>query len=98
MHEGCVRCLGFRLSADDEQQLSAKRRRPDLVDRENGAQVSRSRGLRRSLVLGDGLQLLSAVQVEPPRRGPVPGVRPAALSTPPEAVEGMSRVPAAGFT
>ena len=98
VHKGCVRCLGFRLSAAGGQQLSAQRKRPDLVDRANGAQASRRGGLRRSLVWGDGLQLLSAVQVEPPRRCPVLDVRPAALSPPPEAVEGMPRGPAAGFT
>ena len=43
------------------------------------------------------LSFLPAVQVEPPRRRPVPGVRSVALSAPPEAVEGMPRVPAAGF-
>ena len=97
LHKGSVRCLGFRLSADGGQQLSAQRQRPDLVDGKNGAQVSRIGGLRCSLVLGDGLQLLSAVHVEPQRRRPVLGVRPAALSLPPEAVEGLPRVPAAGF-
>ena len=51
VHKGCVCCLGFR--------------HPDLVDRENGAQVCRGRGLRRPLALGDGLQLPLAVQVEP---------------------------------
>ena len=98
VHEGCVRCLLFRLSADGGQHLYAQRQWPDLVDRGNGAQVSRSGGLRRLLVLQDGLQLLSAVQVEPPRRRPVLGVRPAALSLPPEAVEGMPRVSPACFT
>ena len=76
VHKCCVRCLGFRLSTDGGQQLSAHRQRPDLMHRKKGAQVSRSGGLRRSLVLGDGLQLLSAVQVEPPGRRPVPGVQP----------------------
>ena len=98
VHKGCVCCSGFRLSADGGLQLPVHRQRPDLVDRENGAQICRSGGLRRPLALGDGLQLLPAVQVEPPRRCPVPGVRPAALSPPPEAVEGMARVPAAGFS
>ena len=98
VYEGCVRSLGFLLSADGGQQLSAKRQRPDLVDRENKAQVSSSERLRRLLVLGDDLQLLSAVQVEPPHRRPVLGLRPAVLSLPPEAVEDMPRVRAAGFT
>ena len=97
LHKGCVRFLGFRLTADDGLQLPAHRQRPDLVDRANSAHVRRSGGLRRPLALGDGLPLLPAVQVEPPRRRPVPGVQPAALSPPPEAVEGMARVPAAGF-
>ena len=92
MHKGCVPCLGFRPHADVGQQLSADRQRPDLVDGENGEQVSRSGGLRRSLVLGDGFQLLSAVQVETPRRRQVSGMWPAALSPPPEAVEGMTAV------
>ena len=98
MHKGCLRCLDFCLSADGVQQLSAQRQRLDLVDRKNGEQVSRSEGLRCSLVLGDGLRLLSAVQVELLRRRHVLGVRPAAPSPPPEAVEGMPRVPASGFT
>ena len=97
VHKCCVRCSGFRLSADGGQQLSARCQRPDLVDPENRAQTCRSGALPRLLVLGDGLQLLSAVQVEPPRRRPVLGVRPAALSPSPEAVEGMPRVLAAGF-
>ena len=74
MHKGCVCCLGFHLSAEGGLQLPAHRQRPDLVDRENGAQLCRSGGLRRPLALGDGLQLLPAVQVEPPRRCPVPSV------------------------
>ena len=98
VHKGCVCRLGFRLSADGGQRFSAHRQRPDLVDRKNGAQVCCSYGLRRSLVLGDGLQLLSSVQAAPPRRCPVPGVQPAALGPLPESVEGMPRVPAAGFT
>ena len=97
VHKGCVCCLGFRLSADGELQLPAHRQRPDLVDRETRAQVCRSGGRCLPLVLEDGVQLLSAVQVEPLRRRPVAGVRPAALSPPPEAVEGMPRLPAAGF-
>ena len=97
VHKGCVCCFSFRLSADAGQQLHAHGQRPDLVDRENGAQVCHSAGLRRSLVLRDGLQLLLAVEVKLPRRRPVPGVWPAALSPPPEAVGGMPRVPAAGF-
>ena len=96
VHNGYVRCLGFRLSADGGQQLSAQCQCPDLMDRENRAQVSRSGGLCRSLVLGDGLQLLSAVQVEPPRRRPVLGVRPAALSPPLEAVH--RQLPASPYT
>ena len=97
VHKGCVCCLGFLLSTDGGLQLPAHRQRPDLVDRENGAQVCRSGGLRCPLALADGLQLLSTVQLEPPRRRPVPAVWPAALSPRPEAVEGMPRVPAAGF-
>ena len=68
------------------------------MDCKNWAHVSRSGGLYRLFVLGDGHQLLMAVRVEPPRRSPVPGVWPAALSPQPEAIEGMPRVPAAGFT
>ena len=82
VHVGCVCCLGFCFSADGGLQLPAHGQRPDLVDGENGAQVCRSGGLRRPHVLGDGLQLLSAVQVEPPHRRRVPGSRPAALSPP----------------
>ena len=93
VHKGCVCCLGFRLSADGGLQLLAHGQRPDLVDRKNGAQLCRSGGLCRPLALGDGLQLLLAVQVEPPRCRPGPGVQPAALRPPPEAVEGMARAP-----
>ena len=96
VHKGRVCGLGFRLSADGGLQLPAQRQRPDLVDRKDGAQAGRCGGLCRSLMLGDGLQLLLAVQVEPPRRCPVPGVRPAALRPSPEAVEGMAWVPGAG--
>ena len=41
-------------------------------------------------------QLLPTVQVEPSHRRPVTCARPAALSPPPEAVEGMAWVPGAG--
>ena len=97
VHKGCLCCLDFRLSAHGRPQLPAHRQRPDLVDRENGAQVGCCGGLRHPLALGDGYQLLPAVQVEQPRRCPVPVVRPAALSSLPEAVEDMSWVPRAGF-
>ena len=97
VHKGGVCHLGFRLSADGGLQLLAHCQRPDLVDREDGAQVGCCGGLRRPLALGDGLQLLPAVQLEPPRRRPVPGVRPATLRPPPEAVEGMAWVPGDGF-
>ena len=96
VHKGRVSRLGLRLSADGGLQLPAHRQRPDLVDREDGAQVCRGGGVRRLLVLGNGLQLLPAVQVDPPRRRPVPGVLPAALPPLPEAVEGMAWVPGAG--
>ena len=66
VHKARVCRLGLRLSADGGLQLLAQRQRPDLVDREGGAQVGRSGGLCRPLPLGDGLQLLLAVQVEPP--------------------------------
>ena len=97
VHKGCVCCLGYRLSADDELQLRAHRQRPHLVDRGNGTQVGRCGGLRRPLALGDGLQLLPAVQLEPSRRCPAPGVQPTALSPPREAVEGMAWVAGTGF-
>ena len=60
VHKGCVCCLGFHLSADGGLQLSPHGPRPDLVDREKGAQVVRCRGLGRSPALRDGLQLLLA--------------------------------------
>ena len=66
MHQGRVRRLGFRLSADGGLQLLAQRQCPDLVDREDGAQVGRSGGFCRRF--RDGLHLLPAVEVEPPRR------------------------------
>ena len=66
VHKGHVRHLGLRLSADGGLQLLAQRQRPDLVDREDGAQVGRSGGLCRPF--RDGLQGLSAVEVEPPGR------------------------------
>ena len=95
VHKGRVCRLGLRLSADRGLQLIAQRQRLDLVDRENGAQVRRSEGLCRPFALGDGLQLLPAVQVEPPCRRPYRGVRPAAPRPPPEALEGMAWVPGA---
>ena len=95
VHKGRVCRLGHRLSADGGLQLLAQRQRPDLVDREDGAQVGRSGGLYRPLALGDGVQLLPAVQVEAPCRRPYPVVRPAAPRPPPEAVEGMAWVPGA---
>ena len=66
VHKGRVCCLGLRLSVEDGLQLLAQCQRPDLVDRENGAQVGRSGGLCCPFALGDGLQLLPAVEVEPP--------------------------------
>ena len=83
-----VRMAGF--------QLPAHRHRPDLVDRKDGTQVGRFGGLRRLLALGDGLQLLPAVQVEPPCRRPVPGLRQATPRPPLRVVEGMAWVPGAG--
>ena len=95
VHKGRVCRLGLCLSADGRLQLLAQRQGPDLVDREEGAQVGRSGDLCRSLALGDGLQLLPSVQVEPPCRRLYPGVWPAAPCPPPEAVEGMAWVPGA---
>ena len=66
VHKGAVCRLGLRLSADGGLQLLAQCQRPDLVDREDGAQVGRSGGLCRPC--RDGFQLLPAVEVEPPRR------------------------------
>ena len=66
VHQGRVRRLGLSLSADGGLQLLAQCQRPDLVDREDGAQFGGSGGLCRPF--WDGLQLLPAVEVEPPRR------------------------------
>ena len=52
LYKGCVCCLGLPLSADGRLQLPANRQRPDLVDRQNRAQVGRCGGLRRPLALG----------------------------------------------
>ena len=93
LHKSRVCLLGLPLSADGGLQLLAQRQRPDLVDREDGAQVGRSGGLCQPLALRDGLQLLPAVQVEPPCRRLFPGVRPAAPRPPPVTVEGMAWVP-----
>ena len=68
VHKGRVRCLGLRLSMDGGLQLLAQRQRPDLLDREDGAKVGRSGGLCCQFAMGDGLQLLPAVEVEPPCR------------------------------
>ena len=68
VHKGRVCRLGLRLSADGGLQLLAQRQRPDLVDREDRAQVGRSGGLCRPFALGDGLQLLPVFEVEPPCR------------------------------
>ena len=97
MQKGRVCGSGFRPSADGGLELLAQRQRPDLVVREDWAQVGRSGGLCRPLALGDGLQLLPAFQVEPPCRLPFPGVQPAAPRLPPEAVQGMAWVPGAGY-
>ena len=61
-----MRRPGLRLSADGGMQLPALRQWPDLVDREDGAQVGLSGGFRRRF--RDGLHLLPAVEVESPRR------------------------------
>ena len=66
VHKGRVCRLGLRLSANGRPQLLLQCQRPDLVDREDGAQVGRSGGLCRPF--RDGFQLLPAVEVEPPRR------------------------------
>ena len=58
VHDGCVCCFGFRLSADGGLQLPAHRQGSDLVDRENGAQVGGCGGFCLPPVLGDGLQWL----------------------------------------
>ena len=94
VHKGRVWRLGLRFSEDGGLQLLAQCQRPDLVDREDGAQVGRSGGLCRPF--WDGFQLLPAVEVEPPHRSPHPGVWPAALRSPSEAVEGMAWVPSTG--
>ena len=96
VYRGRVCRLGLRLSVDAGLQLLAQRQRPDLVDCEDWAQVGRSGGLCRPLALGEGFQLLPAVEVEPPCRLPYPGVWPGAPRPPPEAVEGMAWVPGAG--
>ena len=66
VHKGRVCRLGLCLRADGGLQLLAQCQRPDLVDREDGAQVGRSGGLCRPF--RDGFQLLPAAEVEPPRR------------------------------
>ena len=66
VHKGRVCLLGVRLSVDGGLQLLPQRQRLDLVDRNDGAQVRRSGGLCRPFALGDGLQLLPAVEVKPP--------------------------------
>ena len=68
VYKGRVCRLGLRLSVDGGLQLLAQRQRPDLVDHEDWAQSGRSGGLCRPFALGDGLQLLPAVEVEPPCR------------------------------
>ena len=66
VHKGRVCRPGLRLSVDCGLQLLAQRQRPDLVDREDWAQVGRSGGLCCPFALGDGFQLLPAVEVELP--------------------------------
>ena len=68
VHKGRECRLGLCLSVDGGLQLLAQRQGPDLVDREDWAQVGCSGGLCRLFALGDGLQLLPAVEVEPPCR------------------------------
>ena len=64
VHKCRVCRLGLHLTANGGLQLLAQRQGPDLVDREDGAQVGRSGGLCRPF--RDGFQLLPAVEVEPP--------------------------------
>ena len=97
VQKGCVCCLDFRLGANGRLQLPAHSSARIWRIAKTRDQVCRCWGFRRPLSLGDGLRWLPAVQVEPPHRRPVPGVRPAALSPPPEAVAGMARMPGAGF-
>ena len=93
-HVGRLRCSCFRLRVDGRRHLP-RRQRLDLVDGKDGAQVCC--GGRFCPLLGlDGLCLLPALKVESPSRRPLPGVRPAPLCPPPEAVEGTPRVPGAG--
>ena len=68
VHKGRVCRLGLRLSADGGLQLLAQRQRPDLVDREDWAQVARNGGLCRPFALGGGFQLLRGFELEPPCR------------------------------
>ena len=68
VHKGHVCRLGLSVSVDGGLQLLAQRQRPDVVDREDGAQVRRSGGLCRLFAVGNGLQLLPAVEVKPPCR------------------------------
>ena len=65
VHKGRVCSLGLCLSVDAGLQSLAQRQRPDLVDREDRAQFGRSGDLCRRFALGDGLQLLPAVEVKP---------------------------------
>ena len=65
-HKGCMCCSCFILRADGGLHLS-RRQPPDLLDREDRAQVRRGGGVRPSVWRND-LRLLPAVQVEPPRR------------------------------
>ena len=62
VHKSRVCRLGLRPSANGGLQLLAQCQRPDLVDREDRAQVGRSGGLCRPF--RDGFQLLPAVEVE----------------------------------
>ena len=66
VHKGRVCRQGVCPSANVGLQLLAQCQRPDLVDREDGAQVGRSGGP--CCPFRDGFQLLPAIEVEPPRR------------------------------
>ena len=92
-HVGCMCCSCFHLRADGERQLT-RRQRPDLADRKDGAPARRGGRVRR-FVGRDDLRLLPADQVKTPRRRPAPGVWPTLPGPPPEAVEGVPRVPTA---
>ena len=97
VHKGCVCFFGFRLRTDGRLQLPAHRQRLDLVDRGNGAQLCRGRGSPPSARAGGSPPVAAGRPGGTSTSPSIPWCASSGADPPPEAVEGMARVPGAGF-